>query len=328
MTYATMSDYYASQSLLPTHGRFTTAPDLVRHTDARERFFNDKLFLPKRLFYHADVMEIGCDSGENALAFATWRAYLTLVEPNAKAHPVIREYFQRYRLESQISKLTGDDVAQLAAAHQEPVYDFVIAEGFIYTVQPSSLWLDLFARLLRPGGFAVVSYYEKHGGWVELFTKRIYNRVKDLTGLPGIEVAHKLFDVKWAMIPHMRSFDQWVMDVLQDPFVDSKFFLEAEELCQQAEAAGLRLYSSWPQYRPPWGYWHKNQEPAGSRARWIEQQRPTWQFGDAWGRYCLSRLQGLLDAGDAEAIIRFSRSDKTWLSLWGLPNHFACLQKI
>ena len=330
MTYTTMTDYYDAAGFLPTHCRLKTAQDLEDYAAARERFLNDKLYLPKRLFNDAQLIEIGPDTGENALCFAKWGAHCYLAEPNIHAHPVILDYFKRYNLIYQLEDLDQIDIAGMSRTWTcLPENDFVIAEGFIYTV-PIDVWLPLFARLLRPGGMVLISYYERYGGFIELFTKRIYNRVLELTGLPGIEVAHKLFDNKWALIKHTRTFNQWFLDVLEDPFVSEEYFLEAEALCQAFDAAGFSLYSSWPQYRSPEPYWHKLPEQPGSRAEWIKSQHNKWKYGNQVnaGGWRVYQLNELLNAGDAEAIIRYCQTDPIWLRLYGLPNHFAVFEKL
>src|SRR5437016_2139675 len=108
-----------------------------------------------------------------------------------------------------------------------------------------------FAKLLNPGGLALVSYYEPFGCFIELFMKVIYTRLRQLTGWAGFEAAEKVFQTKWDSIPHTRTMESWVMDVLENPFVRLKYFLEAVALCRDMAAEGFSLYSSFPGYRDP-----------------------------------------------------------------------------
>ena len=287
MTYDTLHAYYRDQAVLPTHGRFQTEADLTAHALRRRQIFSGKLQLPPRLFKGAHLLEFGPDSGENSLVFARWGAECTLFEPNLKAHPVIVDYFERYRLTSHLVKLEAADVAALARREGvQPEYDFVVAEGFIYTVRPERMWIDLFARLLREQGLAVINYCETFGSWMELLTKVAHARVRSLTGWPALETAQKLFTAKWNTIPHMRAFESWVMDVLENPFVRLRYLLEPGALCRQMEAAGLRLYSSWPPYRNGLDvYWHKRtpdvEEEARSREAFLARSRVSHIFGKA-----------------------------------------------
>src|SRR5437867_368083 len=111
MADGTMHGYYASQDVLPTYGRLASGADLEAHERHRRRLFTDKLCLPPRIFTGARLLELGPDAGENSLAFALWGADCTLVEPNHKAHPVIREYFRRFELRHRLSALESAAVA-------------------------------------------------------------------------------------------------------------------------------------------------------------------------------------------------------------------------
>ncbi|MFX5521487.1 methyltransferase domain-containing protein, partial [Acinetobacter baumannii] len=92
------------------------------------------------------------DTGENSIVFAQWGARVTLVEPNAEAHPYIRQYFSRFSLESNLTEIVTKSVLDCEPARQ---YDFVDAEGFIYTVQPTSAWVSKLHECLKPDGIAL-----------------------------------------------------------------------------------------------------------------------------------------------------------------------------
>jgi hypothetical protein len=137
-------------------------------------------------------------------------------------------------------------------------FDVVDAEGFIYTIQPSAKWLGIFHQLLNPDGYAVLSYYERYGGFFELALKAIHAAGKALSGRPPLETAQLLFEAKWNSIPHTRSFDSWLMDVLENPFVRYRYFLDAVDLCTTAHELGFDVHSAWPSYHDNLGvYWHR-----------------------------------------------------------------------
>jgi Methyltransferase domain len=255
MADAKLFEYYARQDVLPTFGDFKSPGQLERYAAQRRELFSDKLMLPPKLFHDAEVLEFGPDSGENAMVFAGWGARMTLAEPNRQAHDKIRAYFERFGLEGRLRGLVSADVEGFCSEHR---FDFVDAEGFIYTVQPTESWLRVFGGLLKPDGCAVVSYYERHGGFFELALKAIHAAGKALTGLPARESAKLLFDAKWNSIPHTRSFESWLMDVLENPFVRYRYFLDAATLCRQANSAGFDIHAAWPPYRDSLDvYWHK-----------------------------------------------------------------------
>jgi hypothetical protein len=255
MAYNKLFQYYEKEQLLPTFGNFDTPSKLHEYARARRAIFVDKLMLPLEVFGGANVLEFGPDTGENALVFALWGANLTLVEPNQRAHQQIAGYFQRFGLNRSLKHLSNDDLEGFRSGE---AYDVVDAEGFIYTVQPTSLWLRLFNGHLKPGGYAIISYYEPHGTFIELALKAIHSACKALTGLAPEAAAHMLYEAKWNSIPHTRAFGAWVRDVLENPFVRLSYFLDATSLCRMANEHGFDLHASWPLYRDALDiYWHK-----------------------------------------------------------------------
>ncbi|RTE92059.1 class I SAM-dependent methyltransferase [Bradyrhizobium sp. LVM 105] len=258
-------NYYERQDVLPTFGNFKSSSELEAYAAQRRELFSDKLVLPPRLFCDAEVLEFGPDSGENALVFAGWGANMTLAEPNRLAHPKIEAYFARFGLTGRLRELALADVEGFSSDRR---FDIIDAEGFIYTVQPSEKWLAIFHRLLNPDGYAVVSYYERYGGFFELALKAMHAAGKALTGRPALETAKMLFETKWNSIPHTRSFESWLMDVLENPFVRHRYFLDATALCTAAHDRGFDVHSAWPAYRDSLDiYWHKKVLPGDEKLR-------------------------------------------------------------
>ncbi len=205
------------------------------------------------------------------------------------------------RAHAKLAGLHAADVAAFAARDDlRAENDFVVAEGFIYTVQPAHLWIDVFRRLLRPGGHAVISYCEVFGSWVELLTKMVHAQVRRLTGWSSLDSAEQVFGAKWDTIPHLRRFESWVVDVLENPFVRLRYFLEADALCSATDAAGLALHASWPAYRNELDvYWHKRtmsaEEQARSRREFLGRSRLSHMFGTALFLGSSSHESALMD---------------------------------
>jgi hypothetical protein len=273
--------YYERQDVLPTFGNFKSAGDLEVYAARRRELFADKLMLPPPLFRGAEVLEFGPDSGENAMAFASWGARMTLAEPNRQAHATIRAYFARFGLAGRLRELAHRDVEGFRSDRR---FEIVDAEGFIYTIQPSEIWLSIFHRLLQPDGYAIVSYYERYGGFFELALKAIHAAGKALTGRAPLEAARLLFEKKWNSIPHTRTFESWLMDVLENPFVRYRTFIDAGELCQTANELGFDLHAAWPSYRDALDiYWHKKvyapDEKLNHTARHLRRSRLSFLGG-------------------------------------------------
>ena len=277
--------YYAAQDVLPTHGSFTSAADLDAHERHRRRLFTDKLMLPPRVFAGARLLEFGPDAGENSLVFALWGADCTLVEPNPRAHPVIAEYFDRFQLGERLAALREDDLESypLPTAPAE-AFDVIDVEGFVYAIQPASVWIDRLRHLVRHEGFVVLFYAEAFGSLLELTWKVVQARFRALTGLDAPDAARMLFETKWRSIPHRRTIESWTMDVLENPFVRLRYFLEPAALCTEMAGAGFRLYSSWPRYEGGLDvHWLKRELSADEQLRsqheFIARSRPSHMLG-------------------------------------------------
>lgn len=254
-----MYEYYQDLDLLPTFGDLRDVAALDNFGKIRVDLFSNKLMMPLRLLEGANVLHVGPDSGEHSLVFARWGADLTLVEPNPIAVKQINTYFDRFGLEDRLKDFHQTDIAGFSEKSNEPSFDIVDAEGFIYTLQPASDWLRTFHQSLKTDGLLVVSYYSRMGGFFELCLRAFHRAVRDLTGKDAEAAAWMLFEAKWNSIPHDKPFKFWVLDMLENPYVRARYFMDPSELCKDAEEVGYTLYSSWPTLRDPLDiYWHKS----------------------------------------------------------------------
>jgi hypothetical protein len=276
-----LHEYYIQQGVLPT---FAALDEAGFDEYARKRAVLMRMLqLPLRVFDNADVVEFGPDSGENSIVFARWGANLTLVEPNPNSWPKIDAYFRRFGLESRLHAREQVSIQDFVPRDGRR-FDVVDAEGFIYTVRPESIWLDLFGRILVPGGLALLSYQERTGSFFEFLMKVVHAQHRRLTGLPAVESAAAVFTRKWDSLPHTRRFESWVMDVLENPYVRRAFAFDADELYCRVAAAGLPVYSSWPVYTDALKvHWHKQEIPAAQRQasdrQHIARSRLSFVFG-------------------------------------------------
>jgi hypothetical protein len=246
MELGTLYEYYGQQNIAPTFADLRDEAAVDAYQSAREILLGDRLALPIPLFRGAEILEYGPDTGENALVFARLGSRLTLVEPARTAHAKIRAYFERFAPPHALRELLAADVLGYQPDRR---FDMIVAEGFIYTVQPSTLWLTAFQRALVPGGLALISYIERSASLFELLLRVPFAALRRRAGNDRVAAAELLYGRKWARIPHTRSFASWVMDVLDNPFMRLRYFIDARELVEQSAACGLSIHSAWPMYR-------------------------------------------------------------------------------
>lgn len=277
-----MHAYYEAKGLSPTFGNLRTPEELDRHVAMRERIFIDKLNVVPQLFAGARALEFGPDTGENALVFARWGATVDLVEPNRQVWPQIEAYFRHFGLADRLGTLDDSSIQQFRPSQ---TYDVAVAEGFIQTVQPSSTWIGTVAHAIAPGGMLILFYYERASFLVELFHRAAHRRFGRLVGGADLDSARRLYEAKWNTIPHVRRFESWVMDVLDNPYSSIRYTLDASQLVAELADAGFRFYQSWPRYRDELRMgWHKATETTGAVVAEIRRQLPRLAVAHAVGR--------------------------------------------
>jgi hypothetical protein len=345
-TYGSLFEYYRDQSILPTYGQFKWVSDLDRYRRERTRFFTQRLYLPPSTFRGGRLIEFGPDSGENALVFAGWGASCFLVEPNKRAHPFLLNHFRDFNLSDKLEGVSDSDVTGfLVSAEQEGKFDVLDAEGFIYTVRPERPWMELFARLLKPGGISILSYMEMSGSFFELLLRAIQAHACRVTGWDANRTARHLFTAKWNSIPHTRSFESWVMDVLENPFVRLPFLFDPLDLCEMMASSGFSLYSSWPLYRNPLEVgWHKKEvsinAQMASMKTFLEMNSMSLFFGGPFFsirpapvsciKKAVERVDALIDTIDYTCVMELKRcleEMQRWLGGGDFYTHPLDLQK-
>lgn len=240
-----MHTYYVESGEFPTFANFRSKNDLESYCKSRERFFR-LLNLPVHFFKGLKLIEFGPDTGENAMVFSSWGSKVFLVEPNKKSADQIRRYFNSFNLASSMIGMSNSTIQDIEGCSQ---YDMVVAEGFLHTVRPNSIWFNKFSQLMNRNGLMLISYLEEAGAAIEIFHKVIYRYIVEATGEDTVESAKSIFQRKWDSVTHTRAFNAWYMDVIKNPYVRRRFFNCAETLVDEAKDKGFSLYSSWPIYK-------------------------------------------------------------------------------
>ena len=136
-------------------------------------------------------------------------------------------------------------------------------------------------RLVRPGGFGIVSFNDRLGGLLEMLKRALLFRayalasIDDVQSDPALEIARRFFEEDFLKLNASRTFETWWRDTLVTPvYLDSHLWSYPEMLAilQQHGAevhATSPVWSSWEHYR-----WYKDvPSPADRNAGFLED----WQ---------------------------------------------------
>lgn len=219
------------------------------HVAKRTNLYERHLGIPLTLLSGHRVLEIGCNSGENALVLAQAGAELTLVEPNDQVLPRLHSIFKSKGLEGQIVRLIQDDIQGF---DPQTEFDLVIAEGFVYTLPGRDETLAKLAAMLAPGGMVVLSFPDRFGSLMEMVRRTLFWRacrisgIEDLHSDESLEMAQTLFHEDWANLNASRPFDVWWKDILVSPLTNVGNHWSYPEILDLVAKSGCEFYSSSP----------------------------------------------------------------------------------
>ena len=89
----TVLKYYIKEKFNPVPITFSSKKNIETHYEKRINLLENHLKIPLTLLKGKDVLEFGCNGGENACVLASYGANVYLVEPNKKMHNLIKRNF-------------------------------------------------------------------------------------------------------------------------------------------------------------------------------------------------------------------------------------------
>jgi len=274
MSELSLVDYYRKNDFNPVLIQVEDIPTWRKHFDKRRNLYENHLKIPLTLLGDKSVIEFGPNSGENALVLAVHRANLTLIEPNEKVIPRLKELFEKFGVKDTIKTLSNQT---LESYQTHDKFRIAIAEGFLYTLPNRDKMLEKIAGWLLPGGFGIVSYNDRYGSLMEALRRFMLFKVCELEGIKDVHseaslaVARRLFEEDFSLISSSRKFEAWWKDTLVNPLVSSKYLWSFEEMVKILERCDCLPYSTSPVWSTSDQYrWYKNlREPGHIKIKWM-----------------------------------------------------------
>ena len=337
-----MVAYYRDQKFNPVFIDVEDPAVWKDHVAKRETLYTTHLGIPLGLLKDKDVLEFGCNTGENALVLAHYGARLTLVEPNELAKARLMELFHRFGKTSSILRYSVDDVNSFRSGI---LFDVVIAEGFMSTIKEKVAALRKIISLMAPGGIGVVSFNDYVGGEIELTKKRIlysaYQKagIKDVHSTEALDIARDYFEEDFLKLNASRTFETWWKDTLVSPVYTTETTWTYMEVFMALNLAGIDVHGTSPVWSKANHYsWYKN--PRQGNSKWQEELGENTSFfktglrrtptNDMLHNFLIreiSIINVIINSGTHDELLKAYKGSMLLRELWGTPYHYISFTK-
>jgi hypothetical protein len=230
--------------------------DVAAHLVSRDALYNRHLRIPRGFWAGKTVLEFGPNGGENALYVAQLGARLTLVEPMAEAHEVIRRNFSVRGLEE--PKIIQGDIAEFRGACGH--FDVCIAEGFLPVLDDRLQIIERTISAVTPE-MLIVSFSSRIGSIFEILRRSLARHIVFLFSgcADGGKISENLVDYEKAVdflveffskdfqrISSTRNMRNWVLDGLLNPIFSEKTHDDLRDWLSLLESSGYSVNESSP----------------------------------------------------------------------------------
>jgi SAM-dependent methyltransferase len=277
MEFTSLLDYYQRSRFNPVPISLGERKKWLSHRAKRQNLYERHLGIPLALLQDKEVLEFGCNSGENAAVLASFGARLTLAEPNGQVFERLFLTFRNLGLEGRIADLVE---TTLGGFHSEKTFDLVIAEGFLYTLPDREAMLQKLLGFIKPGSLGVISFNDRHGCLLEMLRRAVLKRSCQLCGIDdwsterGLTIAQRLFQEDFQTLNASRPFDAWWRDTLINPFVTHDYLWDYQRVLAVLTSVGGNFWACSPKWISPQAFaWYKN---VPSRQAVLEEVRQHW----------------------------------------------------
>ena len=177
------SAYYQSLGLHPDAVAVEDPAVFARHARLRQHLYQNLLHIPFGLLAGAEILDVGCGMGENALVLARQGARLTLVDQDPTIATRLHVLFRDFGVAGNLRELIIGDIQSLSFDRR---FALATAEGFVATLPDRDAVIERICAVLVPGGIAVTSYPDRFGSFFEFVKKAVMWRAYQLAGITDL----------------------------------------------------------------------------------------------------------------------------------------------
>ncbi|MBI3087367.1 MAG: class I SAM-dependent methyltransferase [Candidatus Omnitrophica bacterium] len=212
--------------------------------ERRLRIFRDRLHLPLQLFRGAQVLDLGCGTGEHTLVYAAWGAQVTGVDFNRLALERLQTLFARRRLHATV------ECTSISQWQPRQSYDIAVADGVLDHVEDQRGAFRKLAASVKSGGLVVICVAPLPGAEQRVLLRRLISRFSGGEAERAVALMRKWFP---EYLDRARRFgSRTELQIVADNFLTPRHQpIALADLFDWMVEAELSLYRSWPPLEPP-----------------------------------------------------------------------------
>lgn len=257
-------DYYTKNNIIPVHQNID---DIEAHFN-RRRFLYYTLGLHEFTFRHADILEVGPGTGDNALYIANIKPNsYSLLDGNPASIQALKDK-QEKGLFNGPKEFNIIDTNFLDYQVKRK-YDIVLAEGCLSGQLHPDIFLKHLSGFVRDGGFLVITTQTTTSLLAEICRRMFYPVLKIKYGNTDLSDKHILADLKKILYPHLktlkgmnRDYTDWIQDNIIHPWGQSDSFAFSISQALQVLDNEFEIISTSPRFITDWRWYksvtHKN----------------------------------------------------------------------
>ena len=263
----TVLKYYIEEKFNPVPITFSSKKKIEAHYEKRINLVENHLKIPLTLLKGKDVLEFGCNGGENACVLASYGANVYLVEPNKKMHDLIKSNFKKIKKLNNLKLLSEDS---LEVFKNKKKFDLVIVEGFLNTLKKRNEYFKKTSNFLKPKGILIINYDDGYGVIFEFLKSIVLLKACKLNGInfrknDSLKIAKKFFEKEFSKLNKSRNFPSWWKDQLVNPYASKTWKLK--DILKLSNSSNLYMYSTSPIFDKSSHFqWYKNLTLIGKKA--------------------------------------------------------------
>ena len=262
----TVLKYYIEEKFNPVPIIFSSKKNIEKHYEKRINLLENHLKIPLTLLKGKDVLEFGCNGGENACVLASYGANVYLVEPNKEMHNLIKRNFKKIKKLNNLKLLSEDSLEEFK---NKKKFDLVIAEGFLNTLKKRDKYFKKLSNFLKPKGIMILNYDDGYGVIFEFLKSIILLRACKFNNVNfrkenSLKIAKKFFEKEFSKLNKSRNFLSWWKDQLVNPYASKTWKLK--DISKLSNSLNLYLYSTSPIFDKSSHFqWYKNLNLRGKK---------------------------------------------------------------